>query len=193
MGASFMNFMFFWRPVNCISIVLLNIIFLFFWRNKVMMMMMMCTQAHANKCLGTACTVGMTAVHNLNYFWLWLVSRMDICYFTLKLIGAADKISVRNVCSKIDLWEFVRLLCIDVTSLNINISVSQFVNSDRVLTQLYDRCTAASHISQCWSSWVHYEGLYCRWMFSMTVVLLCSLSLKLVLQRSVWLIASLDV
>ena len=41
MGASFMNFMFFWRPANCIwniSVVLLNI-FLFFWQNKVMTMM----------------------------------------------------------------------------------------------------------------------------------------------------------
>jgi len=30
--------MFFWRPANCISIVLLNIIFSFFCRNKVMVM-----------------------------------------------------------------------------------------------------------------------------------------------------------
>ena len=28
----------FWRPANCISIVLLNITFLFFWQNEVMMM-----------------------------------------------------------------------------------------------------------------------------------------------------------
>ena len=31
---------FFSRPANCISIVLLNIIFLFFWQNKVMMTML---------------------------------------------------------------------------------------------------------------------------------------------------------
>jgi len=35
MGASFMNFVFFWRPANCISSVLLNyIIFLFFGKIK---------------------------------------------------------------------------------------------------------------------------------------------------------------
>jgi len=34
MGASFMNFMFFWRPANHISDVLLNIIFLFFGKIK---------------------------------------------------------------------------------------------------------------------------------------------------------------
>jgi len=34
MGASFMNFYVFWRPTNCISIVLLKIIFLFFGKIK---------------------------------------------------------------------------------------------------------------------------------------------------------------
>jgi len=34
MGASFMNFMFFWRPANCISVVLLIIMFLFFGKIK---------------------------------------------------------------------------------------------------------------------------------------------------------------
>jgi len=38
MGASFMNFIFFWRPVYCISIVLLIIIIFLFLQNKVMMM-----------------------------------------------------------------------------------------------------------------------------------------------------------
>ena len=34
MGASFMNFMFFWRPANCISVVLLNVVFLFVGKIK---------------------------------------------------------------------------------------------------------------------------------------------------------------
>ena len=41
MGASFMNFMFFWRPVNCISMMdFVNYYVLIFWQNKVMMMTM---------------------------------------------------------------------------------------------------------------------------------------------------------
>ena len=34
MGASFMNFMFFCRPANCISVVLLNVVFLFVGKIK---------------------------------------------------------------------------------------------------------------------------------------------------------------
>ena len=34
MGTSFMNFMLFWRPANCVSILLLIIVFLFFGKIK---------------------------------------------------------------------------------------------------------------------------------------------------------------
>jgi len=34
MGASFKNFIFFWRSANCISIVLLTVMFLFFGKIK---------------------------------------------------------------------------------------------------------------------------------------------------------------
>ena len=41
MGASFINFMFFWPPANCISVVgpIVEYYILIFWQNKVMMMM----------------------------------------------------------------------------------------------------------------------------------------------------------
>ena len=37
--ASFMNFMFFWRPTNCIINCIVEYYILIFWQNKVMMMM----------------------------------------------------------------------------------------------------------------------------------------------------------
>jgi len=40
MSASFMNFIFFWRPANCISIVGVKYYIVIFWQNKVMMVMM---------------------------------------------------------------------------------------------------------------------------------------------------------
>ena len=45
MGASFMNFMFFWRPANCIYFsCIVEYYILIFWQNKVMMMVLTAAQ-----------------------------------------------------------------------------------------------------------------------------------------------------